>query len=85
MAKKRPTIADVRANKGKYQYTMMRVESWEELAAAEAAVIDMCSVPPELLLQSSFVMLPHPFLLCPENLSTKWALRTTFCAGPSKW
>ena len=54
MAKKRPTIADVRANKGKYQYTMMRVESWEELAAAEAAGIDMCSVPPELLLQKQF-------------------------------
>ena len=37
MPKKRPTVADVRANKGKYQYTMMRVESWDELAAAEAA------------------------------------------------
>ena len=54
MAKKRPTIADVRANKGKYQYTMMRVENWDELAAAEAAGIDMCSVPPELLVQKQF-------------------------------
>jgi 3-methyl-2-oxobutanoate hydroxymethyltransferase len=54
MAKKRPTVADVRANKGKYQYTMMRVESWDELAAAEAAGIDMCSVPPELLAQTKF-------------------------------
>jgi 3-methyl-2-oxobutanoate hydroxymethyltransferase len=54
MARKRPTVADVRANKGKYQYTMMRVESWDELAAAEAAGIDMCSVPPELLMQSKF-------------------------------
>ncbi|MBV1701943.1 MAG: 3-methyl-2-oxobutanoate hydroxymethyltransferase [Hyphomicrobiales bacterium] len=49
MTKKRPTIADVRANKGKVQYTMMRTESWEELAAAEAAGIDMVSVPPEML------------------------------------
>jgi len=54
MAKKKPTVADVRANKGKYQYTMMRVESWDELAAAEAAGIDMCSVPPELLVQKHF-------------------------------
>jgi 3-methyl-2-oxobutanoate hydroxymethyltransferase len=54
MAKRKPTVAEVRANKGKYQYTMMRVENWEELAAAEAAGIDMCSVPPELLLQQRF-------------------------------
>ncbi len=54
MAKKRPTVADLRANKGKYQYTMLRVENWDELAAAEAAGIDMCSVPPELLAQKKF-------------------------------
>jgi len=55
MAKrKRPTVADVRANKGKYQYTMMRVESWDELSAAEAADIDMVSVPPEMLVQKQF-------------------------------
>jgi len=55
MAKrKRPTVADVRANKGKYQYTMMRVESWDELSAAEAAGIDMVSVSPEMLTQKHF-------------------------------
>jgi 3-methyl-2-oxobutanoate hydroxymethyltransferase len=54
MAKKRPTVADVRANKGKYQYTMMRTENWEELAAAQAAGIDMVSVPPEMLVQKHF-------------------------------
>ncbi len=54
MAKKRPTVADVRANKGKYQYTMMRTETWDEVAAAEAAGIDMISVPPELLVQKHF-------------------------------
>jgi 3-methyl-2-oxobutanoate hydroxymethyltransferase len=54
MASKRPTIADVRANKGKYQYTMMRTENWEELAAAQASGIDMVSVPPEMLLQKHF-------------------------------
>ena len=54
MVKKCPTVADVRANKGKYQYTMIRVENREELAAAEAAGIDMCSVPPELMAQKQF-------------------------------
>jgi 3-methyl-2-oxobutanoate hydroxymethyltransferase len=54
MSRKRPTIADVRANKGKLQYTMMRTETWDELAAAEAAGIDMVSVPPEMLKQRQF-------------------------------
>lgn len=54
MPKKRPTVADVRANKGKYQYTMMRVENWEELEAAETAGIDMCSVNPDMLRDRRF-------------------------------
>ena len=54
MPRKRPTIADVRANKGKHQYTMMRVESWDELAAAEASGIEMVSVPPEMLVERQF-------------------------------
>ncbi len=53
-AKKKPTVADVRANKGKYQYTMMRTETWDELAAAEAAGIDMVSVPPEMMVETRF-------------------------------
>jgi 3-methyl-2-oxobutanoate hydroxymethyltransferase len=54
MARKRPTVAEVRANKGKYQYTMMRTETWEELAAAQSAGIDMVSVPPEMMVQPHF-------------------------------
>jgi 3-methyl-2-oxobutanoate hydroxymethyltransferase len=54
MAGKRPTIADLRANKGKRQYTMLRVESMDELAAAEQAGIDMVSVPPEMMLRPDF-------------------------------
>ena len=49
-----PTVAEVLANKGKYQYSMLRVESWDELAAAEAAGIDMCSVPPEMMASPKF-------------------------------
>jgi 3-methyl-2-oxobutanoate hydroxymethyltransferase len=54
MARKRPTVADVRANKGKCQYTMLRVESWDELEAAEKAGIDMCSVPPGMMCDPQF-------------------------------
>lgn len=49
-----PSVAEVLANKGKYQYSMLRVESWDELAAAQAAGIDMCSVPPELMVDPRF-------------------------------
>ena len=54
MKRHRPTIADIRSNKGKYRYTMMRVETWEELEAAEEAEIDMVSVPPEMLAERKF-------------------------------
>ena len=54
MQRKRPTIADIRANKGLYQYTKLHVENWEEIAAAEAAGIDILSVPPELLTSPRF-------------------------------
>lgn len=54
MSRKRPTVADVFASKGKHQYSMMRVTSWDELAAAEAAGIDMCSVPPDMMTDSRF-------------------------------
>lgn len=45
----RPTIADLRALKGQRQLSMLRVETLDEAAAAQAAGIDMVSVPPALL------------------------------------
>lgn len=54
MPRKRPTVADVRALKGKRQLTMIRVLTLEELEAAERASIDMVSVPPELMLDRRF-------------------------------
>ena len=54
MTRKRPTVADVRAMKGKYQYTMLRVETLQEVEAAERAGIDMVSVPPELMCDPQF-------------------------------
>lgn len=49
MARKKPTIADLRALKGKGQYTMLRVMNLEEAEAAEQAGIDIVSVPDHLV------------------------------------
>lgn len=47
--RQRPTVADLRAWKGRRQLTMLRYFSLEEAGAAEEAGIDVASVPPELL------------------------------------
>lgn len=49
MPRTRPTVADLRALKGKGQRTMLRLETLNEARAAEAAGIDIASVPPELV------------------------------------
>lgn len=49
MARKKPTIADLRAQKGKGQYTMLRVMNLEEAEAAEQAGVDIVSVPDHLV------------------------------------
>lgn len=54
MPNQRPTVADLRALKGKRQLTMMRTETMEEAEAANRAGIDMVSVPPELLQRPDF-------------------------------
>jgi 3-methyl-2-oxobutanoate hydroxymethyltransferase len=54
MARKRPTVADLRALKGKGQLTMLRFFTVEEAEAAERAGIDVASVPPELILNPDF-------------------------------
>jgi 3-methyl-2-oxobutanoate hydroxymethyltransferase len=49
MARNRPTVADLRAWKGKRQLTMLRIFTLDEAAAAEEAGIDIVSVPPDLV------------------------------------
>ncbi len=49
MSRKKPTIADLRALKGKGQLTMLRVVTLDEAAAAETAGIDIVSVPADLV------------------------------------
>lgn len=49
MPRKRPTVADLRALKGKRQLTMLRIFTLDEAAAAEEAGIDIVSAPIELV------------------------------------
>jgi 3-methyl-2-oxobutanoate hydroxymethyltransferase len=48
-SRKKPTVADLRALKGKSQLTMLRYFTLDEAEAAEAAGIDIASVPPALV------------------------------------
>ncbi len=52
--RKLPTVADLRAQKGRKQLTMLRYFNLDEAAAAEAAGIDIASVPPELLFDPAY-------------------------------
>ncbi|MER8429755.1 3-methyl-2-oxobutanoate hydroxymethyltransferase [Mesorhizobium caraganae] len=54
MSRKRPTVADLRAMKGKRQLTMLRVMTMDEAEAAERAGVDIVSVPPELVLNPEY-------------------------------
>ena len=54
MTRARPTVADLRSLKGKRQLTMLRVFTLDEAAAAEAAGIDIVSIPPDLLLDPQY-------------------------------
>ena len=54
MARARPTVADLRAMRGKRQLTMLRVLTLEEAEAAERAGVDMVSIPPALILDPRY-------------------------------
>ena len=54
MIRKRPTIADLRAMKGKRQLTMLRVMNLEEAEAADRAGVDIVSIPPSLMLDPNY-------------------------------
>lgn len=54
MTRKLPTVFDLRALKGRRQLTMLRYFSLEEAEAAEAAGIDIASVPAEVCLHPRY-------------------------------
>ena len=49
-----PTVADLLALKGKRQLTMLKFFSLDEAAAAEAAGIDIASVPADVLFHPEY-------------------------------
>lgn len=84
MARKRPTVADLRAMKGKRQLTMLRVMTLEEAEAAERAGVDIVSVPPSLVLDPQYRdAAPSLFTMPGENFFeigtaddfVRWAFR----------
>ena len=84
MSRKRPTIADLRAMKGKRQLTMLRVLTMDEAEAAERAGVDIVSVPPELVLNPQYRdAAPSLFTMPGENFFeigtaddfVRWAFR----------
>jgi 3-methyl-2-oxobutanoate hydroxymethyltransferase len=64
----RHTVASLLANRGKHQYAMLRVETLEEAAAAEAAGVEMFSVPPAMIMDSRFrEVAPNAFAFPGDN------------------
>lgn len=48
------TVASLRASRGRHVYAMLRVETLDEAAAAEAAGVELLSVPPAMILDPRF-------------------------------
>jgi 3-methyl-2-oxobutanoate hydroxymethyltransferase len=51
---KRPTVADLRENRGRHPYAMLRVETLEEAEAAEKAGVELLSIPPAMIFDRQF-------------------------------
>jgi len=80
----RKTVADLRALRGVRQLSMLRVETLDELAAADGAGVDMVSVPPAMMLDPRFrEYAPTVFAVPGENFYeigtgddfVRWAFR----------
>lgn len=62
------TVASLRANRGRHQYAMLRVETLDEAAAAEAAGVELLSVPPSMVMDSRFRQVaPRAFAFPGDN------------------
>lgn len=62
------TVASLLANRGKHRYAMLRVETLDEAAAAEAAGVELLSVPPSMILDSRFRdVAPNAFAFPGDN------------------
>lgn len=64
----RHTVASLLANRGRHQYAMLRVETLEEAAAAEAAGVELFSVPPSMIMDRRFrEVAPNAFAFPGDN------------------
>ncbi len=54
MRSQRLTVADIRSQKGRHQFTMVRTADWPSLEAAQKAGVEMVSVPPEMMVDPRF-------------------------------
>ncbi len=65
---KRHTVASLRANRGRHKYAMLRVETLDEAAAAEAAGVEMFSIPPAMIMDRRFrEVAPNAFVFPGDN------------------
>ena len=95
-----PTVADLLAHRGKHQYAMLRVETLEEAAAAQAAGVELLSIPPAMIHDPRFRQVAPSAFACPgENFFEigdtsafmKWAMPlykagadAVYCSGSLK-
>ncbi len=64
----RHTVASLLANRGRHQYAMLRVETLEEAAAAEAAGVELFSVLPAMIMDRRFrEVAPNAFAFPGDN------------------
>lgn len=91
------TVASLRAGRGRHRYAMLRVETMDEAAAAEAAGVELLSVPPAMVMDARFRQVaPRAFVFPGENFYEiggpddflRWALPlykhgadAVYCAG----
>jgi 3-methyl-2-oxobutanoate hydroxymethyltransferase len=65
---KKWTVEGLMASRGKGSLPMLRVETWDEIAAAEAAGVDLISVPPNMLMDPKFrTVAPNAFSIPGDN------------------
>ena len=63
----RHTVASLRAARGRHSYAMLRVETLAEAAAAEAAGVELLSVPPVMLRDPRFREVAPGAFACPGD------------------
>ena len=65
---RRHSVASLLADRGRHRYAMLRVETLEEAAAAEAAGVELLSVPPAMVMDRRFrEVAPDAFAFPGEN------------------